>query len=110
MHQSAVLERSMTRENALAFVDRHVRIVHAGPHYVRHNDPEGLIVAVTETSIMMRDAGRPDGELRAWDLALIAGAQCLDGSVEAEFITPDAREPKSGEQRFFERRHAEVSH
>ena len=73
----------MTQENALAFIDRHVRLAHAGPNYVRHNDPEGLIVAVTDTLIIMQDASRPGGQPRAWDLELIAGAQFLDAPDDA---------------------------
>ena len=45
----------MTREDALTLVDRHVRILHGGPDYVQHHDPEGVVVDVTDTQLFMKD-------------------------------------------------------
>ena len=70
----------MTRENALAYIDRRVRVAHAGPRYVRSDDPEGLIVAITDTYIMLQDESRPGERPRAIELALIAEVECLDAA------------------------------
>lgn len=74
----------VTHENALRLVDRRVRIAHGGPRYVRHDDPEGLIVAVTDTLMFMQDPARPSAEPRAWELSLIAEAHCLDAPASAD--------------------------
>ena len=74
---------ALTREDAFTYLDRHVRIAHAGPWYVRRDDPEGLIVAITDTLTIMEDVGPPGGKPRAWALALIAAAQCLDEPDDA---------------------------
>lgn len=65
----------MTREDALNLVDRWVRIAHGGPHYVQLHDPEGVVVAVTDTQLFMKDPQRPDDEPRGWHLAPIAKAR-----------------------------------
>lgn len=68
----------MTRDEALALIDRHVRIAHGGPVYVQHHDPEGVVVDVTDTQLFMKDPHRPQDAPRAWHLAPISEARLLD--------------------------------
>ncbi len=68
----------MTREAAQTLIDRHVRIVHGGPDYVKQHYPEGVVVEVTETQLFMRNPERPHEEPRGWHLAPIAEVRLLD--------------------------------
>jgi len=68
----------MTRADALTLIDRRVRLAHAGPAYVRQHDPEGVIVAVTDIQLFIKDPQRPYDEPRGLDLAPIAEARLLD--------------------------------
>jgi len=71
----------MTREYALTVLDRHVRIVHSGPEYVR-TDPEGVVCDVTDTQIFLRDPLRPDDEPRGWHLAPISEIILMDVPID----------------------------
>ena len=72
----------MTRENALALVDRHVRILHGGPGYVQLHDPEGVVVSVTDTQLFMKDPQHPQDEPRGWHLAPIGKVDLLDVTLD----------------------------
>jgi hypothetical protein len=72
----------MTREDALTLVDRHVRILHAGPRYVQHHNPEGVVVDVTDTQLFMKDPQHPQDKPRGWHLAPIAKVHLLEVSLD----------------------------
>ncbi len=72
----------MTREDAFNLVDRHVRILHAGPDYVQRHDPEGVVVNVTDTQLFMKDPRHPQDEPRGWHLAPIVKVDLLDVTLD----------------------------
>ena len=74
----------MTPGEAQAFVNRHVRLVHAGPEYVQKHDPEGVVVEVTESQLYMIDPRRPHDEPRGWHLAPICEARAIVDATPPE--------------------------
>ena len=67
----------MTRGKAQTFVNRYVRLVHAGPAYVQERDPEGVIVEVTESQLCLMNPSRPHEQPRSWHLAPILEARAV---------------------------------